>query len=587
MNSRLKTVLKHICTALLLLLSGAPTLLLVSLNQRDLDHHDLLVIVAGSALGLVFIFALTRIAPRIGLLVLSLIALISVPQSWFVYNFGWTLDPNALSLIAETNIAEAMDLLGSITLGVWLLAVSPPVLAILCLLVSEKVPTHRTSRDARLAGLSAAGAAAIFAGVTWVGAGGSPNVPDATFPAAPRGQALAIRAAYPASLALLFSDYMRDRSSLESAIERSLTFRFEASAISRQQQRRVFVLVIGETVRADHLQLNGYERQTTPRLSKTPDVISLSRMYSRSTFTRLSVPVILSRKPPESVAATFQEASIVRAFREAGYVTSWISLQAPIGYHESPTSVHAKEAHQTVFLNPADYRSNGKRDDAALPALQTQLAQTMGQDVFIVIHMLGSHFRYSDRYPARFSRFLPDRRENQQLKLFSETDKDYLVNSYDNSILFTDYVLSSMIQLLGSLPEAESWLMYVSDHGEALFDDCRKLSGHGQSAKATQSVAAIFWPSPVFKARNHALVANIKENRNQLTSTAMMFETLVSLGGFHVPNPRPQNDLTQLALRIPTEVQDVERLDAEACSGTDQPFSIMSTDGRADFGGSK
>lgn len=565
-HARTRAAIQRGCVTALLLFSATPALLVANANQRDLGHSDMVVVISASAFALTLLLAVIQVLPRTGMITLLIVSLISIPQSWFVFHYGWPLDSNALSLIAETNIAEAMDFLGSIPVWTWLLALTPVALAVLSFATrsTECVPERKTSQY-RFVALSALGLIAISVSASWASAVGIHEVPDATFPAAPRGQALALRAAYPASLPLLILDYSRDRNSLQKATERNLAFQFGASQVVPRQQRRVFLVVVGETARADHFQLNGYNRETTPRLSRTEDIISFTRMYSRSTFTRLSVPVILSRKPPESFAATFHEASIVSAFREAGFLTSWISLQAPLGYHESPTSVHAREADHVVFLNPVDYRSSGKLDDAGLVALERLIEETSGQDLFVVLHALGSHFRYSDRYPRSFAKFLPDHRKNRPLRLFAKGDKDYLVNSYDNSILFTDHVLATAIELLKGLPQTESWLMYVSDHGEALFDDCRNYSGHGHSAKATQSVAALFWPSPSFASRHPDLIANMTHNRNELTSTAMMFETLVSLGGLSVPNPRAQNDLARRNLRIPIEVANVEALDAEAC----------------------
>lgn len=555
------------CHALLLTISAMPAFFLALENQRDLRQHELLVAVSASALALALLSVLTRLYPRAATLALTLVALFAIPQTWFVLAYGWPFDSNTLSLVAETNIAEASDFVASIAWWTWLLALVPIVLTVpLFLAAPRKYSPEQRASQRRLLSLIATGLAFLSISASWMAEGGAPAVPDDTFPAAPRGYALALRAAYPASLPVLAWDYHQDRTSLSHAVERNRSFSFGATRARSTDARRIYVLIIGETARGDHLELNGYHRETNPRLSAFPELLSFTRMYSRSTFTRLSVPVILSRKPPESESATFHESSIIAAFREAGFRTAWISLQAPLGYHESPTSVHAAEADEVTFLNPVDYRSSGQHDDAAIPAVQDFISRTSQEDLFIVVHLLGSHFRYSDRYPGSFAQFVPDKREERPLRLFAMDDRTHLLNSYDNSVLFTDHVLASLIELLKSSPEAESWLMYVSDHGEALFDDCRNLSGHGMQSKATHSVAALFWPSEVFSAGQPEQVANLRSNRHLLTSTAMLFETLASAGGINIPKPRENNDLTKQTLRTPSEVAEIEKLDADACT---------------------
>ncbi|UWX04332.1 sulfatase-like hydrolase/transferase [Pseudoxanthomonas sp. NC8] len=159
-------------------------------------------------------------------------------------------------------------------------------------------------------------------------------------------------------------------------------------------------------------------------------------MYTVSTFTRLSVPVLLSRKPAGSAAATFDEASILTAFKEAGFDTTWVSTQAPLGFHESPVSLLAAEADRRLFLNPADYRNSGRHDDAVLPVLRELLDASGGRDQFILVHLLGSHFQYVDRYPAAAAAFKPDRPPGRAARLFDRADREYLLNAYDNTVLF-------------------------------------------------------------------------------------------------------------------------------------------------------
>ncbi len=300
------------------------------------------------------------------------------------------------------------------------------------------------------------------------------------------------------------------------------------------------VLVIGETGRADHWALNGYSRDSTPRLSSRNDLISFTKFYSRATFTRLSVPVILSRKPPGSVEATFGERSLLQAAREAGYHTVWLSNQAPMGFHDSPITVLAKDADDVRFVSPVDYRHAGVRDEDLLPHVRRLLAADQ-RDLFLVIHTMGSHFRYRDRYRPEDAVFLPDKPEHGDARLYDPNHKEYLVNGYDNSIRATDRFLDGLIAQLGKL-DAASWMFYVADHGEALFDDCRAESGHGQSSPATHHVAAVWWGSEAYIKHAPEAVRNLRANADAMLSTSMVFDTTTRLAGIDVPGYRQSYD---------------------------------------------
>ncbi len=536
----------------LLLICFAPAAWLLNHNGVPLDLSQRLIVLGASLLSLLALYALLQRRPRLCLPLLAATAALAVFQVRFIHDYGWPINANTLSLITETNPAEAGDLLRSIPLAL------PLGLALVAALAWLAWPRRRAEQRSpwparRLLFYGLAGTAAVAAAsVASTPAAPAGDGPD-PFPAKVYGNARALRGAYPAGVPFVLLDYATERNALRSAFERNRHFRFGASA-APSAQPRIFVLVIGETSRADRWGLNGYARDTSPRLRLRQDLVSFRHMLSPWSYSRQAVPTLISRKPPDDAAASFDEASIVAAFKEAGFRTTWISLQAPVGYYESPISIHAYEADRVVFLNPVDYSTHGKLDTAAVPALAKLLDQGGHRDHFVVIHTLGSHFRYSDRYPAAFARYLPDRPAGRKARLFDEGDKRYLSNAYDNSILFTDHFLDRTIAELERRSGAESWLFFSSDHGESLFDDCRKLSGHGHGDRHSHSVAALFWASPGYAARHRPALELMRQRQDQLLSTAMVFETLSDLGGLTVPGRRPDNSLVAEPLRAPEEV---------------------------------
>lgn len=146
--------------------------------------------------------------------------------------------------------------------------------------------------------------------------------------------------------------YRKERRYLAQLAARSAQFRFGAYQASYQDAPQVVVMVPGESSRADRWRLNGYARNTNPLLVQEANLVRLSDMDSPVSATRLSVPVILSRKPAtQSLRAGFFETSFHSACREAGFKTFWLFNQMSFGEFDTPVSVYAKEADVTRFCN--------------------------------------------------------------------------------------------------------------------------------------------------------------------------------------------------------------------------------------------
>ncbi len=71
--------------------------------------------------------------------------------------------------------------------------------------------------------------------------------------------------------------------------------------------------------------------------------------------------------------------------------------------------------------------------------------------ILVVLHFYGSHMNFKDRYPETYDRF-----KGGTSKLEKEID------AYDNSVLFTDYVLSQALKISSKY---NAKFIYFSDHG--------------------------------------------------------------------------------------------------------------------------
>jgi glucan phosphoethanolaminetransferase (alkaline phosphatase superfamily) len=247
----------------------------------------------------------------------------------------------------------------------------------------------------------------------------------------------------------------------------------------------------------------------------------------------MSVPVILTRKSPKDNRAFFPEKSLIAAFREVGFKTYWLSTQSPLGPHDSSIALHAREAEHSRFLNPTDYRGAGVHDGALLEPLSDILARDEPRQL-IVLHTLGSHFNYADRYPDGFDKFQPSQTGELAPSLHDRSQKEAMNNSYDNSVYYTDWLLSEIIARLRAT-DSRATLLYVADHGENLFDgECTK-SGHGHSTEFDFRVASIWWNSPQYSKDRPDSVALVGERRDAALSTSHVFHTMLDAADIHYP----------------------------------------------------
>lgn len=529
----------------ILLLILSPQLLLLWL-QRPIEHWFLHGLLPATGLCLLLLSVHRRLAVSVWLL---LPLAVCAPQEWFYQlTYHKSLDAHAIAIAAETDIAEASGFLAGLTFGVIGFGVGIPLLFALTS-SSARVSHWCWPRYSRwLIWLAAA------AGLMWVGeqeqqyARQYPieqkrTVEETELSRRPWPQSHNLfYQSYPINLVLAINEYRVAQQAMARIAKQAAAFRFGATQPTVVGQRQIYLLVIGETLRPDHLALNGYSRPTTPELAQVQGLVSFTDMVTPWSWTRMSVPVIISQKQPQDSRYYFDQGSIVSAMKEAGFHTSWLSTQSPLGVHDSSVALHASEADVTRYLNPVGYKRDGVDDRVLLDALQQILA--LGHEKqFIVLHTLGSHFSYADRYPDAFDRFLPSGKHTD-LSMHDKNQRQLLVNSYDNSVLFTDHLLAQLIAQLRQ-QAAVSSLLFVSDHGENLFDgDCEK-SGHGHNTEQDYRTAAIWWASPEFIQLYPHKQQAMQQAQHQPLMTSQVFATVLDVANVYIPHPGPETAISQ------------------------------------------
>ena len=329
--------------------------------------------------------------------------------------------------------------------------------------------------------------------------------------------------------------------------EASRDFKFDARSEHSATAPEVYVMVVGETARAHNFSLYGYPRNTNPLLSKTPGIKAFPNVTTQSNTTHKSVPMLLSAASAEDFERLFHEKGILAAFKEAGFHTVFISNQLP---NHSFIDFLGEQADEHYFLKKEDASQGNHYDEDLLQKLDEILPLADASSsahyhyryrkLFVVLHSYGSHFNYQERYPRSFAYFKPDSRSEAK----PENRRD-LLNAYDNTIRYTDYILHGIIERLqkwegvqtktdGVYDQPTSAMLYTSDHGENIFDDERSLFLHA-APKASDyelHVPFIIWTSAGFSKQYPDILKALGENRSkQVQSSLSAFHTMLGIGG--------------------------------------------------------
>lgn len=298
----------------------------------------------------------------------------------------------------------------------------------------------------------------------------------------------------------------------------------DATQLKSARKRTVGVMVVGESARADHFSLGGYDRPTNPLLQQVSDLLYFD-ISACGTSTAYSVPCMFflhghDHYTPEKASA---ESNVLDVLSVAGVATIWIDNNSGCK-HVCDRIENSDVRHLMASMNagPVGY------DEVLIAATDRFVAQNDG-DLLIVLHMLGSHGpAYSRRYPTRFAAFQPYCAKQSP----RECDVAEVVNAYDNTIVYTDYVVSRLIAHLEQhRDDFDSFLLYASDHGESLGE--RGIYLHGLPSivapRSQVEVPMMIWLSEEYRKDHELKVSGLGAGTTRPLSHDNIPHTLLGL----------------------------------------------------------
>jgi len=297
-------------------------------------------------------------------------------------------------------------------------------------------------------------------------------------------------------------------------------------------QREIDVLVIGESASSNFWSMNGYPHPTNDRIRSYQDgggLIYFPRTCAQANLTQFAVPMLVTEATPATLVPNRREKSLLTAFKETGFSTYWISNQE--------ISMQFQDADFWTILN--DYDRHGKLlkphfDEEVVPCLERALASP-ARRLFVVLHLMGSHFQYSERVPPGFP--TPD------------LPTDDWEASYARTLCYTDHVLGLILERLASV-DGRCFMWYASDHGEILR---RGEIGHGRTEPlfGEVQVPMFVWGNRAFWAASGPASQRLRQHQGEPVSQGATFPTFLGLAGIDYPGLDRTRDLSSPAYVAP------------------------------------
>jgi len=485
----------------------------------------------GVALFALINLALTLICTRHTFKPLVMVFLpVTAAISYFMWEYGAVIDVNMVQNVFETDRREAGDLMSSGMIGAIVLGGLIPAYAVWRVPILYR-PFWREVR--------AKVPVCLFSAAT---AGAAIMAFSMDFTSLYREQKELRLTVTPLNFVTATIDYGKRKLRMRPSAPK--TFAADAKrgpTWTSPSRRSVTILVLGETARAANFSLNGYERETNPRLSKVQGLINFPNVMSCGTDTAQSIPCMFSGlgRARATSDISLRREGLLDVVQRAGFSVLWRENQSGCKAvcARVPTEV------LTGRKVPSFFNNNESSDGVLLHKLEDKIA-TMPGDAVIVLHMMGSHGpAYHKRYPRRFERFTPVCRSSQ----FSHCSVDEIVNAYDNSLLYTDHVLAELVELLKAIDAAgrPASMIYVSDHGESLGEKGVYLHGmpYALAPDVQKHVPMLMWLSPLYQSSFGVDTGCVALNASAGLSHDNLFHSVLGLLEIQTKNYLPQLDI--------------------------------------------
>ena len=306
------------------------------------------------------------------------------------------------------------------------------------------------------------------------------------------------------------------------------------------------VIIIGESLSKQHCELFGYNIQNQPLLSKLKNdslLFIFDNVESADVGTMANFKCFMSTFDPDSTSKEWYKCTtFIEILEKEGYQSHWISNHSKTGFADNIIGRYA-DLCDTIYFNNwfnSAYDTRLKYDESLISPIANFKSQSNNIYNLYICHLMGSHYTFSSRYPSSFSKFHPADYYNLPL------NQRQNLSEYDNSVLYNDYVVSSIINLFS---KEDAVVIYFSDHGLDLYHSGPNYCGHSTTPKGNEYATKIpfmIYTSSIFKKNNPELINKFVNNKHSHFCTKNLIYTIMDIIGVDFEDNPCVNDYTIL-----------------------------------------
>lgn len=304
---------------------------------------------------------------------------------------------------------------------------------------------------------------------------------------------------------------------------------------------RNIVFILGESTNRNHMHLYGYYLPNTPNLDALRDkgeICVFSDVISPHSTTVAVLSELFTFCDYESDKPWYEYNNLIDIMNAAGYKTFWLSNQESSGIWGNVAQIYANHSSMHRFTRLRDSTEDqGILDEELFPVLEEARRESSPDRNFYVLHLMGGHGLYYNRYPYSFHKFTADDIRLQVSERFRT-----IVAEYDNALYYNDYIVS---EIINRFRDEETLVIYVPDHGEAVYDEGGSIAGHIEENPNRHmiEIPVIFWASPKFREKYPEKWAAITEAADRPYRTDVMIHTILELADIRTEEWDPEKSV--------------------------------------------
>ncbi len=292
------------------------------------------------------------------------------------------------------------------------------------------------------------------------------------------------------------------------------------------------VFILGESTNRNHMHLYGYYLPNTPYLDEMAekgDIAVFRDVVSPHSTTIAVLSKLFTFCDNQSDKPWYEYANLIDVMNAAGYKTFWLSNQESSGIWGNVAQIYADHSSMHRFTRIRDsHEDSGIVDGELFPLIDEAKSEASPDKNFYVVHLMGGHGLYYNRFPYSFTKFNPD-----DIQLDIPEEKKLVIAQYDNALYYNDYIVKNIID---KFRDSETLVIYLPDHGEAVYDD-GGFNGHIEENPNRHmiEIPMIVWASDSFKEKYADKWEQIKAAVNRPYMSDIMIHTILDIADVETP----------------------------------------------------